>query len=766
MKIKKVSSVLLLSIFLLVPEVLCAKSEADVSSDAKLTNPFVIGNKRITLISPTLFRLEYAVDGKFLDDPTMFAYDRSHLLKEYTIKPLDEGKQYEIVTSALRIVADNDNLPFGQQNTKVYFTMNGKEKQITARDLHSKTKNLNLGGSIPTLDRVAAPVPLNDGLHSEDGWYYLIDTGKEVLKNGWVENRDRNHVQDQYCFVYGNDFKAPLHDLGLISGFVPMTRKYMHGVWYSRWWPFTDNEFYELVAGYREHGFPIDVLSIDMDWHIIDGVEKGIGHNYTKGWTGYTWNKSFFPDPKTFVQNMLKDSIHICLNEHPHDGIRPHEVMYVDFMHDMGKEPNGEILLFDTGDKKYMGNYFKHSRKQNREYGIAFWWMDWQQDWVYPYVRGTHMNNLPWINKLSFEDTKQEGRRGAGYSRWGGWGDHRYPMHFSGDATANWDVLAFEVKLSQTSGSAGCYYWAHDIGGFHGGTDPELLVRWTQFGALSAALRVHAARKADLDRRPWLWGEQATNAMRIAYSFRSEMMPYIYSSIWQTHKTMIPLNRPMYIEYNRDKNSFNQYQQFMLGDLILAAPITSAGSGKDFEAEQRIWFPGENDWYDYFTDEKYTGNRTTIVKKTLDYFPVFIKGGYMLPMQPFSYRPASATLNHLNLLVYPGAAGSNNIFTLYEDDGESQEYESGKCATTDLTYKRTGNKTTLTIAPAKGDYEGQALNRGYSIILGAMKDIKNVKVDNRKVKPDYDEKTGKFIVQIGPRSIRKATVIAFENIEL
>lgn len=760
---KKIINVCLLAVLLLIPDVLCAKNGMNTPTEATISNPFIFGNKRITLISPTLFRLEYALDGKFLDDPTMFAHDRSHLLEEYTIASLNEGKQYEITTPFVRIVADNDNLPFGQINTKVYFMMGGQEKQITARDLHSKTEKMNLGGSLATLDMVHGEVPLNDGLHSKDGWYYLIDTGKEVLKNGWVENRDRSHVQDQYCFVYGDDFKAPLRDLGLISGYVPMTRKYMHGVWYSRWWPFTDEEFYQLVAGYREKGFPLDVLSIDMDWHLIDGIEKGMGRNYTKGWTGYTWNTDYFPDPKTFIQNMLKDSIHICLNEHPHDGIRPHEIMYEDFMRDMGREPNGDIILFDAGDKKYMENYFKHTRAQNRDYGVAFWWMDWQQDWLFPYVRGTHMNHLSWINKLAFEDTKQDGKRGAGYSRWGGWGDHRNPIHFSGDATANWDVLAFEVKLSQTSGSAGCYYWAHDIGGFHGGTDPELLVRWTQFGALSAALRVHAARRADLDRRPWLWGDQATNAMRVAYSFRSEMMPYIYSSIWQTHKTMIPLNRPMYIEYNKDENSYNQYQQFMFGDLLLAAPITSAGKGDEFVAGQKVWFPGGNDWYDYFTDEKYAGNTTQVIEKPLHHFPVFVKGGYILPMQPFSYRPTSAPLNHLNLLVYPGNEGENNEYTLYEDDGESQEYETGKYATTTLNYYRAGNKTTLTIAPTEGEYQGQVTQRGYTIILGAVKNIKSVKVNNRKVKVGYDEKTGRYSIPVKPRSIRQATTIVIEE---
>ena len=243
------------------------------------------------------------------------------------------------------------------------------------------------------------------------------------------------------------------------------------------------------------------------------------------------------------------------------------------------------------------------------------------------------------------------------------------------------------------------------------------------------------------------------------------MMPYIYSSIWQTHKTMIPLNRPMYIEYNHEKQSFDQYQQFMFGDLILAAPITSAGTENNFVAEQKVWFPSESNWYDYFTDEKHSGNTTKVIEKSLDYFPVFVKGGYILPMQPFSFRPASAALKQLNLLVYPGTEGSNNTYTLYEDDGESQEYESGKFATTVLNYKRNGNKTTLTIAPAQGEYKGQELKRSYSIILGALKEVKNVKVDNKNAKVVYDKETGRYVIQIAPHSIRQAVTVVFEGVE-
>ena len=85
-------------------------------------NPMVFGNNRLTVITPTLLRLEYATDGKFVDAPTMFAANRSSLLpmSELTVKELGNNC-YEIRTAALRIWFRNDGYPFSTSNLKVYY---------------------------------------------------------------------------------------------------------------------------------------------------------------------------------------------------------------------------------------------------------------------------------------------------------------------------------------------------------------------------------------------------------------------------------------------------------------------------------------------------------------------------------------------------------------------------------------------------------------------------------------------------------------------
>ena len=720
----------------------------------RAAEPIVLGNKRISVITPTLVRLEYAVEGRCVDAPTLFAMQRPPMA-EYEMTPLGDDR-YEIRTPAMRMVVQDDGLPFGVQNFTIFFTLDGQEKKINVASSQSR----NLGGAISTLDAIRHRVPLDEGLLSRDGWYMVRDTGSDLLAGDSLQPRDtRSHLQDIYCFVYGNDLRQALRDLGTVSGRVPMTRKYIHGVWYCRWWNYTAQDYIDIIDGYAEHDFPLDNIVFDMGWHTNDAT-RGMGHAGRYYWTGYTWNRELLPDPAGLIGEIHRRGITVSLNDHPHDGIRPNEECYAGFMKDMGQDPaSGKAMYFDPSDPRYMKNFFRHAHHPSEDMGVDFWWLDWQQNYVYDKVRGTSTPILQWINRLYFEASKRNGRRGAGYSRWAGFGNHLYPIQFSGDAYSNWEMLGFEIELTSTSGNAGCYYWAHDIGGFYGTADAELYARWTQFGAVSAALRVHSTLDKRLDRRPWLWGEQAEEAMRRSYRLRAQIMPYVYTSVRTTHETMLPLNRAMYIDYSDREEAFANPQQFMFGDLLLAAPITSPGQGDDKRASQKVWFPEGDVWYDLFTHARHEGGTTEQVEKPLDEFPLFVKGGYLLPMQPYTQRPASEPLTQLILRAYPAEAGFTGTFTLYEDDGLSLDYEAGAYAKTDLTYARTDEGGVLTtkirISPAAGSYEGQARERSYRIELPGI-GVRKVLCGRRTLKPLYDGELGCWVVNVPVTSVERA----------
>ena len=366
------------------------------------------------------------------------------------------------------------------------------------------------------------------------------------------------------------------------------------------------------------------------------------------------------------------------------------------------------------------------------------------------------------MNHIYYNYSSGNHLRGAGFSRWAGWGDHRHPIQFSGDAVGNWDLLRFEVDLTTTSGNAGCFFWAHDLGGFYDGTDPELYTRWTQFGLLNSSLRIHSVYDEKLDRRPWLWGVEAEKAMHRIYHLRSQLMPYIYSSVRQCHTDMLPLNRGMYIEYPDEEKAYQYPGQFLFGDLLLGAPITAKGEGEKKIATQEVWLPGGTDWYNFFTGERQEGGQVIKTKSPLEQFPLFIKGGCPLPMQPYTERMCSTPLTELIVRCYPGKEGANNTYILYEDDGLTQDYLQGKYATTRLNYQKSGGQTIITVSPVEGTYEGQPRKRAYRIELPGIPVQARVSVNGKKARTAPNQELNGVIVPIKVMDIHKPIVIKIQ----
>ena len=178
-----------------------------------------------------------------------------------------------------------------------------------------------------------------------------------------------------------------------------------------------------------------------MEWHTKD-ARYGFGHAGQLGWTGYTWNEKLIPQPQAFIEELRKDGIFVVLNDHPHDGVRDHERAYSQFMAMLGAG-YPENPPFDAGDPKYMQAFFQAAHTPIEKQGVDFWWVDWQQNRLIPWVhRVPGLRHLPWLNCLYYRQSEQmtDGKtklRGQGFSRWGGWGSHRYPIQFSGDTSCS-----------------------------------------------------------------------------------------------------------------------------------------------------------------------------------------------------------------------------------------------------------------------------------------------------------------------------------------
>lgn len=675
-----------------------------------------IGNVRISVITDSVVRIEYYPVGMFIDEETLFAQNRT--CKAKTVQYIQTENKHEFITDYFHLTYIDDGKPLSKEN--LYASI-GSELWY-----YGKENKNNLGGTLPTLDGIHPDKPVEDGLLSRDGWAVIEDTDKPVLKDGWIAKQPLYENIDLYLFAYGHDYKLALRDLCYISGKAALPRKYVFGSWYSRWSPYTSEEIKGIVKGYDDHDFPLDIMVIDMDWHYNDWQIKtpeeeqhratyGYGHANNLGWTGYTWNRRLIPDPERLLKELHDDRIYVTLNDHPHDGIRSHEEQYADFAALMGFPPeSGLNLEFDCGDKKYMQCFFKAVHEKLEKQGVDFWWVDWQQDHLKPYVKGIRkLRHLPWLNRCYYEHAKENGKRGLSFSRWGGWGDQKHPIQFSGDTTASWEVFDYEVRFTISSSNAGCFYWGHDTGGFCGERNWEMYVRWTQFTAFSACLRVHSEVVEELDKRPWLWGDTAEKAMRAMYHLRSELIPYIYSSAYEATEQSLPLIRGMYLEFPEDENAYRFPQQYMFGDAFIVSPVTQPGEGEAKTVSKKVWVKGGT-YYDIFSGKRYEDGTVAEIESDIYTFPVLAKGGVPIPMQPYSRRMTSEPLSTLRIRIYPGESGE---FVLYEDDGISEAYQNGACLKTRLHYEKKGNEITVTAAPEGKPFEGLPEKRRYVIEL-------------------------------------------------
>ena len=748
----RIKSLLLASLFLYLPALTTSPcfgaTPAVASTPTAAPGTVRAGNARFTVITPYLIRMEYEPTGEFVDRPSIFATERKALPPPYETKAGTGGTT--ISTSALTLTYMNDGKPFSATNLSVTVTNNGR----FSRWVPGMNDPSNLGGTIRTLDQVTGPLSLGEGLLSRSGWAFIDDSQSPLLTaDGWVESRPeaQKSASDWYFFGYGNNYRAALKSLTTVSSPVPLPRRYALGAWYSRYWPWSQDDYKNIVNRYAGEDFPLDNVVLDMDWH-------------KDGWTGWSWNTRLLPDPPGLLSWLHSQNLHTTLNLHPDDGVAPHEDHYADFMKALNQDPSTQKTLpFDAGSKKYMDAFFNTVMNPLKKDGVDFWWLDWQQ---FPFTHSVpDLSNLFWLNRLFYDYTAEPGTRGMSFSRWGGFGDQANPIHFSGDAGTGFPMLAFEVPFTSTAGNVGCFFWSHDIGGHMGGRNEESYARWCQFGATSAVLRSHSTRDASMDRVPWNYPKWAEDSMRISFHLRSQLFPYIYTSAEQACRNSIPLNRPLYLDLPDSEDAYHNGQEFLLGDNILVAPIVTAGAGPGHVSYQTVWLPPTESgyWYNLLTGERAAAASNIVAAATIDEFPVYVRGGVPLPMQPYTPRMGVNQVQTLRVCCYPGSESQTGNSTLYEDDGVSSAYKNNESATTSLSYKRSGRSAKISVSAASGHFQGQPEKRSYVFELPDTAKPEQVKINGQTARFSYDQHTFLTTVTVPALPVNQAVTLLIEG---
>ena len=438
---------------------------------------------------------------------------------------------------------------------------------------------------------------LEPGLVSRDGWVVVDDTARPLFDDSdwpWAIARPERQATDWYFFGHGHDYRAALGDFVKVAGRIPMPPRFAFGTWWSRYWSYTDQEFMDLVRGFESHDVPLDVLVIDMDWHLTFNLrwqKRVVDQSGNRlGWSGYTWDPRLFPNPEGFLAWCEAHGLKTPLNLHPASGVQPHEQAYPAMARAMGIDPETkQHVPFDITNKTFAENYFEILHRPLERQGVDFWWSDWQQD---PDTRTPGVNNTWWLNYVHSTDMARRGERPIIFHRWGGLGNHRYQIGFSGDTESVWESLAFQPYFTATAANVGYAYWSHDIGGHMPGVvSPELYTRWIQFGAFSPILRTHTTKNPDAERRIWAYPEPYASVMRDAFHLRYALIPYLYSAARETYETGVAFFRPLYYDFPEADEAYTETAEYLFGDDMLVAPVTKPVDPDTGTAAQSVWLP-------------------------------------------------------------------------------------------------------------------------------------------------------------------------------
>ncbi|MBR2244423.1 MAG: DUF5110 domain-containing protein [Prevotella sp.] len=581
-----------------------------------------------------------------------------------------------------------------------------------------------------------------------------------------------------YYFMYGGSADGVIALMRHLTGDVPMFPLWTYGFWQSKERYKTAAETESVVDRYRELQVPLDGIIQDWQywgsnylWNAMDFLSEDFtdgpqmiknvhakhAHFMISIWA------SFGPQTQQF-RELSEKGLLLPIETWPQSGLSHIWPPRMDY-------PSG-VKVYDAFNPVARAIYWKYL-KTLYNYGTDAWWMDStdpdffnprESDYEHKVTGGTWrslrnafpLETVRGIYQSQRKDYPNSSKRVFIMTRSSYAGQQHYGSNmWSGDVASSWDMLRKQVPAGLSFSLTGNPNFNTDIGGFFcnayntkgPGSAPqnpqyqELYVRWMQYGLFAPVFRSHGA---DAPREIWQFGkkgEPVYDAIEKMIRLRYRLIPYLYSTAWQVTSHNGSYMRPLFSDFVDDKKVWEMTDELMFGQSILATPIVNplyteeqiikedAMTGwdrnnvkmKEIKNEDVDWsqtktvtkyLPRGADWYDFWTNERRKGGQFVAIQTTLDRVPMFVRTGSILPLGPEMQYVGEKSWDSLELRVYPGSDGS---FVLYEDEGDSYNYEKGVYST--ITFQWNDKMRTLTIGARQGSYPGMLQKRQFTIVL-------------------------------------------------
>ncbi|HEY6802447.1 MAG TPA: glycoside hydrolase family 31 protein [Pyrinomonadaceae bacterium] len=554
------------------------------------------------------------------------------------------------------------------------------------------------------------------GIFFDNSYRSYFDFGRSSQQRAWfgAEGGELN-----YYFFYGPSIKKVLSRYADLTGHMNLPPLWALGNQQSRWSYYPDTMVEDVVREYRTRDLPLDVVHLDID--------------YMNGYRVFTFNNQRFPNPKALTDKLAQQGVKVVTIVDPGVKYQPDgpDRYYV---FDQGVENkyfqyrrNGKLFVPRVwpGESAFVDYTLPDARRWwgdlHRAYtdnGIAGIWNDMNEP--SDFVDQTGKNQLDVVSNDEGQKTTHaknrnvfallmaratyEGlerlrpdRRPYVISRAGYAGIQRYSTMWTGDTNSTWDALALNIPMFTSLGLSGEPFIGSDIGGFIGRADGELLVRSYQVGFLAPFCRNHKTIDG-YDQEPWRFGSYYEDIIRKYLKLRYTLLPFLYTTLEEAHRTGVPLFRPLVLNYPDDSNTYNLDDEFMVGDDLLVAPVMKP------DVTKRLVYLPNGTWYDYWTNKKFNGGTMLSVDAPLESVPIFVRAGAIVPTGPTMSYVGEKRSDPISFNVYPDdrgvAAGS-----LYEDDGITPSYKTGAFRRTKIDVTRKGTGYLVNFGDSEGTYE-------------------------------------------------------------
>ncbi|MFZ0632990.1 MAG: TIM-barrel domain-containing protein [Acidobacteriaceae bacterium] len=560
-------------------------------------------------------------------------------------------------------------------------------------------------------------VPL---LLSTNGYGILWNTAS----HSWFDNRFSSELKltaeaadaVDYYFIYGPEFDAIIHQYRELTGHAPLFGEWAYGFVQSKDRYKSAKQLLDIAAEYRSQHVPLDLIVQDWFWWKLQG-DPEFSDSYLQP----------HPDIPGALQQLHQEHMHAIISvwavldpkSNTYAALKAHNLLIPGTTDYDPTNPAARDMYWNLLVSKLFAQGWDGFWLDSSEPECCGGYSDATLDSYHLSIgNGARYTNIfPLMHTGNVYDhwrATTDRKRVFILTRSAFAGQQRYATTvWSGDVLGTFPTFRKQIAAGLNFELSGVPYWTTDIAGYgwpweRDTRDPayqELYTRWYEFGVFCPIFRTHGHRANDTN-EIFSYGPQIPTL--IAWDkFRYRLLPYIYSLAWRVTSQDYTLMRPLVMDWRTNEKVREIGDQYLFGPSILVNPVTTEGA-----TSRSVYLPPAPGWYDFWTGEQLKGDQTLLAPAPLDRMPLYVKAGSILPLGPAVEYATEEPNAPLELRIYRGADAD---FTLYQDEGDSYDYEKGEYATIPLHWDDA--TSTLTIGARQGHYPGMAAQRTFRVVL-------------------------------------------------